>query len=535
MPFERLVEELEPGATSRAARCSRRCSPSRTAPPALRPAGVDRREVAAPQRHGQVGADSSPWRSSGDGLAGGLEFNADLFDAATARRLADRLRAAPRRRRGRARRRGSATSPCSRRPRSGRSWRNGTRPRRRSRATSGCTSCSRRRRRARRARPPWSHGEERLSYARAGRLGRPAGPAPARPGRRAGGAGGGLLPARTPGMVAALLAVLKAGRRLRAPRSRPIPRTAWPSCSRTPARPCCSPRRGLRRRAAAVRRPLVARWIGIAGGPEAREAAARLRPPRAGGLRHLHLRLDRQAQGRADPPRRRRGAGLAGPSRPTRAQALAGVLAGDLALLRPVGVRDLRAARRRRRRGPGGRRPGAAGPAGRRRGDPGQHRALGHGRAGAGRRACPARCGWSTWPASRCAASWPRGSMRLRGRGGPQPLRPLRGHHLLDRRPGRGAGTSASPPIGRPLAQHPGLRARSGPAAGAGGRRRASCGSAARGWPAATCGRPDLTAERFAPDPFGPARRAGSTAPATWRGCAAGRRARVPRPRSTTR
>ena len=46
----------------------------------------------------------------------------------------------------------------------------------------------------------------------------------------------------------------------------------------------------------------------------------------------------------------------------------------------------------------------------------------------------------------------------------------------------------------------------------------ASSASAGPAWPAATCGRPELTAERFVPDPFGARRARGCTAPATWCG-----------------
>ena len=52
-------------------------------------------------------------------------------------------------------------------------------------------------------------------------------------------------------------------------------------------------------------------------------------------------------------------------------------------------------------------------------------------------------------------------------------------------------------------------------AAGAGGRAGRAVHRRAWAWRAATCGRPELTAERFVPDPFG-ARARGCTAPATW-------------------
>ena len=58
---------------------------------------------------------------------------------------------------------------------------------------------------------------------------------------------------------------------------------------------------------------------------------------------------------------------------------------------------------------------------------------------------------------------------------------------------------------------------------------RARSTSAARAWRAATSAGPELTAERFVPDPFGAGRASGSTAPAT-SPASAGRRPRVPRP-----
>ena len=83
------------------------------------------------------------------------------------------------------------------------------------------------------------------------------------------------------------------------------------------------------------------------------------------------------------------------------------------------------------------------------------------------------------------------------------------------RRPG------AAVPIGRPIANTAAPPARPRAAAGAGRACRASSASAAPALARGYLGRPDLTAERFVPDPCERRRRArGSTAPATWRaGC----------------
>ena len=97
-----------------------------------------------------------------------------------------------------------------------------------------------------------------------------------------------------------------------------------------------------------------------------------------------------------------------------------------------------------------------------------------------------------------------------------QHLRPDRGDdHRHRPRELDGAGRAARRSAG-PIGGHPVLRARRRAAAGAGRARRASCASAAPASPAATSSRPDLTAERFVPDPYGEPG-AGSTAPATGR------------------
>ncbi len=77
---------------------------------------------------------------------------------------------------------------------------------------------------------------------------------------------------------------------------------------------------------------------------------------------------------------------------------------------------------------------------------------------------------------------------------------------------GRGGGAGADRAADR---QHPGARARPPPAAAAGGGRGRAAASAATGSRAATSGRPELTAERFVPDPGSGRPATASTAPAT--------------------
>ncbi len=140
----------------------------------------------------------------------------------------------------------------------------------------------------------------------------------------------------------------------------------------------------------------------------------------------------------------------------------------DLDLLRHLDLRDLRPARGRRHGDPGRRRPGADRPAGGRRGEADRHRPLRDGRAAA--RRGRAAVGPHRQPGRRAAAARP-GRPRLRApprRGDLRPLRPVGGHHLLDRLdPASGRDPRADH---RPAAhQLPGLRARSAAAAGAGG------------------------------------------------------------------
>ena len=105
-------------------------------------------------------------------------------------------------------------------------------------------------------------------------------------------------------------------------------------------------------------------------------------------------------------------------------------------------------ARPRRRGGPGRQRSGAAGAAGGAGGHPDQHRALGDGRAGAERRDSRRRCARVNLAGEALPAGAGGRPVRHRhDRAGPQPLRPHRGHDVLDLHrwcPGRRAGRRRS-------------------------------------------------------------------------------------------
>ncbi|HSK78149.1 MAG TPA: amino acid adenylation domain-containing protein, partial [Thermoanaerobaculia bacterium] len=91
VPFERLVETVGTGRDlSRSPLFQVMLALADGAPPALRLPGVTVEEV--PLHNGTAKLELLlALAGAEDGLAGGLEYNADLFDAATARRLADRL------------------------------------------------------------------------------------------------------------------------------------------------------------------------------------------------------------------------------------------------------------------------------------------------------------------------------------------------------------------------------------------------------------------------------------------------------------
>ena len=121
--------------------------------------------------------------------------------------------------------------------------------------------------------------------------------------------------------------------------------------------------------------------------------------------------------------------------------------------------------------------------------------------------ACPA-CAGSSAAARSCRSTWrPRFLAALPGcelhnlYGPTEAAIDVTAWHCDPARwPGR-----ARVPIGGPIANIAAVRAGRAAAAGARSGCPASCTSAASGWPAATRTGPALTAERFVPDPFGPA------------------------------
>ncbi len=330
------------------------------------------------------------------------------------------------------------------------------------------------------------HRTRRVQLPRGARRGAPPGPGAARarrraehPGRR--GAGEGLRAGRRRPRGGRLRRRLPADRpRLAAGPPRPVAGAGQgPARGHRPA-----PGRGV---AAAGRDPHG--HPGRRRGPAGRPGAARRRPrPRGPGVRHLHLRLDRAAQGRDDRPpgRGQHRAGrqlplLGGPRRPrpgaVRAQ------------LRPLGLRRVRHPGGRRRRrppladpphrpraldGPGapaprhgvelGARPDA--------GLDGEHAGRGRLRAAPGaaqRRLDPGR------PAGRDPGRPPR-------RAGGQPRRRHRGVHLVRAPPDRRGARRLDPDPVRQAARQPeparappGLRALSGVDAGRDPDRRHRC------------------------------------------------------------
>ena len=235
------------------------------------------------------------------------------------------------------------------------------------------------------------------------------------------------------------------------------------------------------------------------------------------GVRHPH-------RGRGDVPGRQR-------------PALGGAAATGCSQFAPVGfdvagARDLRAADRRRDARPRHRdeRPAPAGARGRcaaERSPSPARRPVGSCAALPTRRGLPGLRG-ARRRRGAAAPRWPTGPRAPARAAAGQPLRPDRGDRLGHRR--RGSARRGRPPIGRPIAGND--RATSS-TPGCGRCRSAcpaSCTSAAPGWPAATSAGPELTAERFVPDPFAAEPGRAALPHRRPRRGGARRRARVPRP-----
>ncbi len=433
VPFEKLVEELQPARDlSRSPLFQVLLTVQEGAGEALRLPGIEAVPLPLHEVH-NGGAKlelTLSLTAAPGGLAGAIEFNTDLFDAATIRRLAGHLGVLLE---------GAVTSPNLRvgdlplltaaEEEQLFAWNNTAAPFPRDRGLHELFG-EQTRRTPHATAVVW--GTERVSYAaldrRAGELAAHLRPLGIGCEDRVG-----IFLRRTPEMIAALFGVLRAGGAY-------LPLDpAWPRERLAFLLADSGARVVVTEEELAGALPAfagtVVRMDAISPGREGRTGGVvRSRgPPR---LSHLHLRLDGCAEGGRRAACRRGGLRRLG-GRVVRAGPLARRARLDVDQLRHLGVRDLRAALRGRHGDPGRRRSGAATPAGGRRGDPDQHRAVGHGGAGGCRSG--SRLGTAGDPGRRAAAArGGRGGARPAARrGAVEPLRPHRGHGLLDGRADR--------------------------------------------------------------------------------------------------
>ena len=536
LPFERLVEELQPERDLSRAPLFQVMFVLQNAPlPELSAARGLRLS-----RPGRVESGTREVRPDADAVAerrrgcrGRSSTARDLFDRPTVERLAAQLRGAGRGGRRRSRSVGCRSCRCSARRERHQvlaEWNDA------GAATRGRAGCLHELFAAQARRTPEAAalvcGARALSYGELDGAGRPAGAPPAAAGGGAGGAGGGL-PGALAGAGGGAAGGAQGGRRLRAARSRLSARAAGAACWRTAERRVLIDRGG-RRGASGVLD--AARCVRLDRERESRRRRRRI--ARSGGdggqpgLRDLHLGLDGPAEGGGDRARAAPvalaalGAARRSPAGDARRGAGVDLVGFDLSVFElfvPLAWGRPRGAGARTRWSCRGWRRAA-------RGDGWSTR-------------CRRR--WRSWCAlgGRC-----RGSVRTVNLAGEalqraladalyarlgvervlQPLRSVGGHDLLD----LGCGWSrASRSRRRSAVRCRGLAALRARTAGCGRCRWGSPGSCclggaglARGY----LGRPELTAERFVPDPFG-ARAGGAALPHGRPGALpAGRRAGVP-------
>ena len=295
----------------------------------------------------------------------------------------------------------------------------------------------------------------------------------------------GICAERTPEMVVGLLAVLKAGGAyVPLDPNYPAQRLAWILEDIHPRKAGPEPPIVL------TQERLLAKLEGIAARPVCLDQAwegeeAEPRPAGLGNLAYVIYTsgLDRTAEGSGDRAPHGRGAGAL-VARGVLGSGDGGRARRDVDQLRHVGVRAVGDARPGRQADPGGQRSGAAVAVGEGGGDAGQHRAVGHRRAGAQRRA--AALGAYGQPGRRAALAVP-GGRHLRGAGRSSGCSTSMA--LPRTRPSRASSACRGRSVRRRSAgRSPAPKARC--STGACGRRpwgcRASCTWAAPGSPAAT-------------------------------------------------